>query len=198
MKTDKTSNNQSHNIAQTANALRSLYFTRMAFSIVWVTLVSVYAKTSPQIAAVLLVIYPAWDVVGTLLDIRANRGSGNSLKPQFANAIISIVTTFAVGFALTVGVPAAIIVFGVWAGLTGIIQLILGLRRRRELGGQWPMILSGGQSLLAGVVFIITAHDPTKGIASLAGYSAFGAFYYLLAAIRLTKTARGGHQTALD
>ena len=198
MKTNKTSNNQSHSIAQTASALRSLYFIRTAVSIVWVTLVSVYAKTSPQIAAVLLVIYPAWDVVGTLLDIRANRGSGNSLRPQFANAVISIATTFAVGFALTISVPAAIIVFGVWAGLTGIIQLILGLRRRRVLGGQWPMILSGGQSLIAGIAFIILAHDPTRGIASLAGYSAFGAFYYLLAAIRLTKTASGNHQTTLD
>jgi len=176
--------------ARTARALQTLYFTRTAFSVIWVTLIAIYAKSSPQIAAVLLVIYPAWDVAGTLLDIRANQGTGSSLKPQFVNLAISIAVTFAVGFALTMGVPAAIIVFGIWASLTGIIQLVLGLRRKREFGGQWPMILSGGQSAIAGIAFIAMAHNPTMGIINLAGYSAFGAFYYLLAAIRLTKSAR--------
>ncbi|SDD48909.1 hypothetical protein SAMN05216464_101871 [Mucilaginibacter pineti] len=178
-----------NNIAATAKAMRSLYFTRVTFSVIWVTLVAIFAKSSPQIAAVLLVIYPAWDVLGTIWDIRINRGSGSSLTPQYTNAVISVATTVAVGVALSHNVPAAIIVFGVWAGLTGIIQLVLGLQRRKTFGGQWPMILSGGQSLIAGISFIILAHDPTKGIASLAGYSAFGAFYYLLAAIRLNKTA---------
>jgi uncharacterized membrane protein HdeD (DUF308 family) len=69
-----------------------------------------------------------------------------------------------------------------------LIQLILGLRRKKFLDGQWPMIISGGQSVIAGISFILLAHDPTKGITSLAGYAAFGAFYYLLAAFRLSKT----------
>jgi uncharacterized membrane protein HdeD (DUF308 family) len=172
--------------AKTAKALSTLYFTRMGFSIIWVTLVAIFAQKSPQIAAVLLIIYPAWDVVATFWDISINKTNG-PLTPQYTNAVISIITTFAVGVALNSGVPAALIVFGVWAGLTGIIQLVLGLQRRHEFGGQWPMILSGGQSLIAGVTFAAMAHQPTMGIASLAGYSAFGAFYYLLAAIRLSK-----------
>ena len=49
------------------------------------------------------------------------------------------------------------------------------------------MIISGGQSIIGGTSFILLAHDPTKGITSLAGYAAFGAFYYLLAAYRLGK-----------
>lgn len=175
--------------SQTANSLRNLYFTRAAFSIVWITLVSIFANSSPSIAAVLLVIYPVWDVIGTFLDIRANRGAA-SFAPQYTNAAISIITAIAVAFALTKDVPSAIIVFGIWACLTGAIQLFLGLKRRKELGGQWPMIISGGQSFLAGISIIVLAHDPEHGIASLALYSAFGAFYYLLAAIRLTKSAK--------
>lgn len=175
---------------QTSRALRSLYFTRTAFSVIWVILVAVFAKSSPGIATVLLIIYPAWDVVGTFIDIRANRGTGNSLMPQYVNAAISIITTIAVALAIQKGVPEALIVFGIWAGLTGIIQLILGLKRRQLLGGQWPMIISGGQSVLAGISFIAMAHSPTMGIVNLAGYSAFGAFYYLLAAIRLNKTIK--------
>lgn len=72
---------------------------------------------------------------------------------------------------------------------TGLIQLILGLRRRRSLGGQWPMIISGGQSMIGGTSFILLAHHPGQGISGLVGYAAFGAFYYLLAAFRLSRTA---------
>jgi uncharacterized membrane protein HdeD (DUF308 family) len=173
---------------ETARSLRKLYFIRASFSVVWVILIALFAKTSIEIATVLLVIYPAWDVVGTFSDIRANRG-GSSKTPQYVNAIVSAGTTIAVGIALNKGVPEALIVFGIWAIGTGLIQLILGLRRRKFLGGQWPMIISGGQSILGGASFILLAHDPTKGITSLAGYAAFGAFYYLLAAFRLSKTA---------
>ncbi|RYU90996.1 hypothetical protein EWM62_09435 [Mucilaginibacter terrigena] len=146
-----------------------------------------FAKTSMGIAGVLLIIYPAWDVVGTFLDIRANTGS-TSKTPQYVNAVISGITTVAVGVALQKGIPETLMVFGAWAIGTGLIQFILGLRRRKFLGGQWPMIISGGQSIIGGTSFVLLAHDPTKGISSLAGYAAFGAFYYLLAAFRLSKT----------
>ena len=85
--------------------------------------------------------------------------------------------------------PNALIIFGIWAILTGLIQLILAIRRRKQLGGQWAMIISSGQSMLGGSSFILLAHAPTSGINSLAGYATFGAFCFLLAAIRLVKTA---------
>ena len=171
----------------TAQALRTLYFVRAAFSIVWVSLVFLFAKSSPTLTAALLLLYPAWDVLATFGDIQANRGTG-SLLPQYVNIAVGGVTTVAVGLALRTGIPAVLIVYGIWAGLTGLIQLVLGLQRRHQLGGQWPMMLSGGQSVLAGISFIVTAHDPTKGVMNLAGYSAFGAFYFLLAAFRLRKS----------
>ena len=175
---------------ETAKSLRRLYFTRTTFSVIWVILVALFAKTSMEIATILLIIYPAWDVVGTFFDIHANQNNLSKKTPQYVNIAISSITTVAVGIALQHGVPDALIVFGIWAIGTGLIQLILGLRRRKLLGGQWPMIISGGQSVIGGTSFIILAHDPTKGITSLAGYAAFGAFYYLLAAIRLSKTVK--------
>lgn len=174
---------------ETARSLRRLYFIRAAFSVSWVILVSLFAKTSMGITSILLIIYPAWDVIGTFWDIRANQNS-SSKTPQYINAAISVTTTLAVGVALQKGVPATLMVFGIWAILTGLIQLVLGLQRRRLLGGQWPMILSGGQSVIAGVSFIMLAHAPAMGITNLAGYAAFGAFYYLLAAFRLSKTVK--------
>ncbi len=103
------------------------------------------------------------------------------------NIAVGSITTVAVGLALLQGIPAVLTVVGVWALLTGLIQLLLG--RRRQLGGQWPMILSGGQSVLAGVLFVVQAHDPTKGVVNVAGYSAVGAIYFLIAALCLRKSA---------
>lgn len=174
---------------RTAQALRTLYFVRTAFSVVWVSLVFLFVKSSPTVTGALLLLYPAWDVLATFGDIRANRGTNTSLAPQYVNIGVGSLTTLAVGWALRQGIPQVLTVFGGWAILTGLIQLLLGLRRR-QLGGQWPMMLSGGQSMLAGVLFIVQAHDPTKGVANVAGYSAVGALYFLLAALRLRKSAR--------
>jgi len=169
---------------QSAHSLRSLYFLRAAFSVLWAILLSVVLKTSPRISNILLIIYPLWDVFATCLDIKASSHQV-SKAPQYINIVIGILTSIGVVLALQKGVPEALMVFGVWALVTGLIQLILGLRRRRELGGQWPMILSGGQSMLAGITFILLAHSPTMGINSLVGYALFGAFYFLISAIRL-------------
>lgn len=176
----------SANAIETARSLRTLYFMRTAFSVIWVILVSVFAKTNSGIASILFIIYPVWDVFATYLDIKANPPYV-SKTPQYVNVVFGILTTVGVALALKKGVPEALIVFGVWAIVTGLIQLVLGLRRRKELGGQWPMMISGGQSMLGGSSFIFLAHSPSMGISSLAGYAAFGAFYFLLAAIRLSK-----------
>lgn len=181
-------------IVQTAKALRQLYFIRVAFSVTWIILVVFLAKTSFLIASILLIIYPVWDVIGTLLDIRANHNSP-SKTPQYVNAVISALTAVALGLALQKGIPEALMVFGGWAILTGLIQFILGLGRRKILGGQWPMIISGAQSTVAGISFIVMAYDPAMGIVNLAGYSGFGVFYYLLAAISLSKTIKHGPVT---
>ena len=176
-------------LVKTVSSLRKLYFIRAAFSVCWVILFSLFSKSSIGIASFLLIIYPAWDVIGTFMDIKANPDNASNTT-QYINAAISIITTVAVALALQKGVPQALLVFGAWAILTGLIQLVMGLRRRKLLGGQWPMIISGGQSIIGGTSFIILAHAPTMGIASIAGYAAFGAFYYLLAGFRLNKTIK--------
>ena len=195
-----TSSNQSNFIVsnqavETARSLRKLYFTRVAFSVLWIALVVTLGKTNNTLATILFVLYPAWDVVATFFDIDANPATANK-TPQYVNAGISTLTAIAVLVALQSGIPAALMVFGAWAFLTGLIQLILGLRRRKHFEGQWPMIISGAQSMLAGGFIIATAHTPNQGIVSLAGYSAFGAFYFALAAFRLGKTIKNASAAA--
>jgi uncharacterized membrane protein HdeD (DUF308 family) len=187
--TDQSNFSVSSQAVETASALRTLYITRVAFSVLWILLVVTVAKTNNTLANILFIIYPVWDVVATFFDIKANSPTTNK-TPQYVNVGIGILTAIAVIIALQSGIPQALMVFGVWASLTGLIQLILGLRRRKHFEGQWPMIISGAQSLLAGGFIISTAQTPNQGVASLAGYSAFGAFYFALAAFRLGKTIK--------
>lgn len=179
-------------ILQQNGDLKQYYFSRAAFSVLWVLAAFTIGKASAAAVAVLLLIYPAWDAAANLFD--AARNGGLKKNPtQSLNALVSSVTTVAVAVALTRGMPAVLVVFGVWAALSGLLQLATGVRRWSR-GAQWAMILSGAQSALAGVFFIQRANGPVlPGIADIAPYAAFGAFYFLVSAIWLTVAARRRH-----
>ena len=171
--------------------LRTYYFTRAAVSIVWIALAFLLGRGNPQITAVLLVAYPAWDARANYLDAQNNGGLRANLS-QALNLVVSVVVAVAVAFALGVSMNAVLAVFGAWAILSGLFQLATAIRRWKSAGAQWVMILSGAQSALAGGFFIVMAGAATPpDITPIAGYAGFGAFYFLLSAIWLTvKLAR--------
>jgi uncharacterized membrane protein HdeD (DUF308 family) len=178
-----------------ARSLRTLYFVRTAFSVVWVALVFALASTvttgtKPSVAAiVLLTIYPLWDAAATIFDVRATP-SASTHAPQYVNIAVGVVAAVGILISTLSSLTPALVVFGLWAFVSGAVQLFLALRRRKPVGGQWPMIISGGLSVLAGISFIATSGAPKTGLTTLAGYSAFGAFWYLVGAILLIRAAR--------
>lgn len=169
------------------NSLRQFYFLRAAAAFGWVALVVLLSNLSaPAIVGyALLVLYPAWDALANVLDAR--RSGGLAANPgQRINAAVSIATTAALAIALGVGGNAGgVFVFGAWALLAGLLQLYVGVRRRK-VGGQVFMMISGAQSALAGVIMTIQAFGKAPTIAQLAPYAAFGGLYFLLSALRLT------------
>jgi len=81
---------------------------------------------------------------------------------------------------------AVVLVFGVWAALSGLLQLATAVRRWKSFGAQWAMILSGAQSALAGVLFVHRAGEPDiSALTTVAPYAAVGAFYFLVSGIWL-------------
>lgn len=170
---------------QDTNWLTAYYYTRAAFSIAWVGAAAVLANSAPA-AVALLLIYPAWDAIANLVD--AQRSGGLRRNPtQAFNVAVSLTTTAAVGIALTQSMNAVLGVFGVWAALSGLLQLATGARRWRSYGAQWPMVISGVQSALAGGMFLVQAQAPqAPQVTAIAPYAAFGAFYFLVAAVWLT------------
>jgi hypothetical protein len=170
--------------------LKTYYYLRFAVSAVWVALAFTVAKTMPPLAAAMLVAYPAWDALANYLDASRSGGLTRN-KSQMLNFVVSVVTAIAVAATIPHGMHAVLRIFGVWAVLSGFFQLITGARRWKSYGAQWAMILSGAQSGLAGAHMLSQAAGPAPvGIANIAPYAAFGAFYFLISAVSLRVSAR--------
>jgi hypothetical protein len=178
-----------------ARSLRTLYFVRTGFQVLWAGSVIATARTYPATAAVLLVVYPLWDVACTVYDLKTSALDGSARISQTMNAVLGAAA--ALGIALTTfhQTAYAIGIFGAWALGAGLLQLVAGLLRRKRMGGQWAMILSGLQSTAAGAAFGLGGLQGKFHAKDLGGYAIFGAIYFLIGGIllgrRLSSTARG-------
>jgi uncharacterized membrane protein HdeD (DUF308 family) len=162
-----------------SSSLRRLYFVRFGFAVVWAALLFASASDLGPLSVTLLVLYPLFDMAAAVVDARSSRA--NTL---YANIAISALATIGLAFATASGIPAVLRVWGAWAILAGLVQLVVGISRRR-LGGQWPMILSGGISVLAGSSFVLQASKDGATLSNLAGYATLGGIFFLVSALRL-------------
>lgn len=166
--------------------LKQYYFLRAAFSVAWVAAALAIAPSSAAIAGALLVLYPAWDAAANFVDALRSGGLTQN-RTQTLNVVVSLATTVAVLLALQTSMNWVLGVFGAWAILSGLLQLGTAIRRWKSFGAQWAMVLSGGQSALAGGFFIYQASTPAvPSIVNVAGYAAVGAIYFLVSAVWLT------------
>lgn len=171
--------------AGVAATLRTLYFVRFAFQIVWAIVVIATAGAGlGAVAVTLLLLYPLFDVAAAIVDHRASRTTGPA-PLLYVNMALSLVAAIGLGFAAASGIPAVMVVWGLWAVTAGAVQLIVALLRRR-LGGQWPMILSGGISVLAGAGFVISSAN-AESVTGIGGYAVLGGVFFLISAIRLRR-----------
>lgn len=182
--------------------LRNLYFTRTAVQLLWAGIVLANATSNPVLAAGLLIFYPLWDVACTVYDLKAStRSVSGPPTGQYVNAVLGILA--AIGIALTVfqSPQLAVATFGAWACAAGLAQLAVGISRRKALGGQWAMILSGLQSTAAGLFFMLGGLHGTKHIKDLGGYAILGGIYFLVAGFllhrELSRISKGGATVAI-
>ena len=167
--------------------LRKLYYVRFAFAVVWAGLLAVTATALSPLSVALLVVYPLFDVAAAVVDSRSSDGT-RARGPLYANMALSLLAALALAVAVSSGIPSVLRVWGAWAITAGIVQLVLAIQRHR-LGGQVPMILSGGISAVAGAAFILMASEPKPSLSSLAGYATLGGVFFLVSAIRLHRGA---------
>jgi hypothetical protein len=166
-------------------ALRRLYFIRFVFAAAWAALLLVSGSELTAGAKLLLVVYPAFDVAAAVVDARSAQ-PGGPVRGLYATMAVSALATVGVAVAGASGVADVLRVWGAWAVVSGLVQLLVGVARR-PMGGQWAMILSGGISVLAGASFIRGASQDAPSLTSLAGYALLGGIFFLVSAIRLSR-----------
>lgn len=173
-----------------APALRRLYFIRFVFAAAWAVLLLVFGSDLTAGAKLLLFLYPAFDVVAAVVDARSARVA-RPVKGLYTNMAVSALAAVGVAVASSSGVADVLRVWGAWAIVSGLVQLLVGVARR-PMGGQWAMILSGGISVLAGASFFRSATQDNPSLITLAGYAALGGIFFLVSAIRLSRSTLKG------
>lgn len=187
------SNASFENAQASASWLKRYYLTRAFVAAAWVALAFTVGLKNPMAAAILLVAYPLYDAAANWWDARMSP-TGNT-SAQMLNIVVSTATAVAIAIALGRGMNTVLIVFGAWASLAGLLQLIAAVRRWKS-GGQWAMVLSGGQSALVGGVMIASALGPkVPTIADIAPYAGLGAFYFLVSGLWLVVAGMRRRQT---
>lgn len=169
--------------------LRKLYLARFTFAAVWAALLATTAHDLGALSVTLLLIYPLIDMAAAVTDLRTAHAEGRAAAALYANVSISALAAAGLALAATADIPAVLRVWGAWAIVSGILQLITGAVRR-HLGGQWPMIISGTISTLAGASFIAQAGNEDATLKNLAGYAFLGGVFFLISALRLNRPAR--------
>ncbi|TXL85426.1 hypothetical protein [Streptomyces sp. IB2014 016-6] len=169
-------------------ALRRLYVVRFVFAAAWAALLLASGSELTLGAQLLLFVYPAFDVAAAVVDARSARTDG-PVKGLYANIAVSSLAAIGIAVAGTSGVADVLRVWGAWAVLSGLVQLLVGVGRR-AMGGQWAMIASGGISVLAGASFIRGASQDAPSLSGLAGYAALGGIFFLVSALRLSRATR--------
>jgi uncharacterized membrane protein HdeD (DUF308 family) len=169
-----------------------LFLIRGLLAIAWAVVLAVTADELTTGVGVLLVLYPVIDAVASAIDARGQDASARRLLEL--NALVSVVAAVALGFAAAGDKGDVLAVFGAWALLTGIAQVVVAVRRRKTLGRQWPLLLAGTGSTFFGVAFLIMSGAADPRLEMIAFYAAGGGIEFVIQAWLL---ARRTHQVAV-
>ena len=163
---------------------RRITVVRASLALVWAAAVAIAVKDKapttdtelPAAAAAVLASYPLIDVIASLLG--SAFANTRVLRVNAAVGALAVVGIAISAFGSDAG--ATLVAFGVWAAVSGAIQLGMAIHRRRTHRRQLPMIVSGGLSTVAGLSFIAASGNEEAHLATLAGYMALGALLFLL------------------
>jgi uncharacterized membrane protein HdeD (DUF308 family) len=128
--------------------------------------------------------YALVDGVLALYTTLANRPAAQGRRGCLALEGVAGVLA-AIGAVVWPGITALVLLYliAVWALVTGVAEILTAIRLRREIEGEWLMILSGALSILFGVLaFLFPSAGALAVVWLIAGYAiAFGVVMVILA-----------------
>lgn len=165
-------------------ALRRLYYIRFAFALIWAVLLIASGGSPGLLLTVWLFLYPLFDAGAVLYQLRADRTSSAPRVPEWINVALSVAAAIALAI-VSSSVAAVLIAWGAWAIVSGLLQLVVAIARRRA-GGQVALMISGAVSILAGGAFAAMGAVGGSSLVAIGGYAIVGAVLFLLSAVRLS------------
>lgn len=170
-------------------ALRRLYFVRFGFAVVWAAILFFAAGSTSPLLTVLVILYPLIDAAAVIWQLRSEGSAQASRVPEWINVIVSVLAAIGLGWASTISLSDTLVVWGAWAVIAGVVQLLAAILRRKT-GGQVPLIVSGAISIAAGLGFASQGIHTASSVTGIGGYAILGAIFFLIAAIRLHAVLR--------
>jgi uncharacterized membrane protein HdeD (DUF308 family) len=166
----------------------SLYLIRGLIALGWAAGFVAVSDSLTVGTAVFLVAYPGIDLVASLVDAQDQDGAARALL-RF-DAAVSAVTAVGLGIAATGDVADVLAVFGAWAAVTGVAQVVVAVQRRAVLGNQWPMLLAGALSTIAGLFYIGQALGDDPKLEVLSVYATGGGAFFVIQSALLVRRQR--------
>jgi uncharacterized membrane protein HdeD (DUF308 family) len=165
-----------------------LYLIRGLVALAWAAGFAAVSDSLTVGTGAFLVIYPGIDLVASLVDAHDQTGSTRSLL--VFDAAVSAIAAVALAIAATGDFADVLAVFGAWAVVSGVAQVVVAVRRRAVLGNQWPMLVAGGLSALVGLFYVGQALGDDPKLDVLSVYAAGGGAFFVIQSALLVRRRR--------
>jgi uncharacterized membrane protein HdeD (DUF308 family) len=168
-----------------ARVLPALYGLRSVTTIVWVGAILLAEPSSPAGGPApgfrtLVALYPLIDAVASAIDFRVD----TTRVSRVAHGL-EIGIGAATAASVLLSAPnwhSLTVVIGIWGIATGVVQLLVALRRVRLVHGQIFLVISGAGSVAAGLSFTTWSGNAHAFVSLVTQYATGGILWYVIAA----------------
>ena len=147
----------------------------------------------------LILLFGAYALVDGVFSIVGVFGGTRSGTPRWLLLIegVASVLTGLIAFFLP-GLTAILLLYliAAWAIVTGISEIVMAIRLRKEIAGEWALIVGGAFSVLFGVILAVVG--PVVGLISLLWLIGFYAVAFGILMLITAFSVRGGDSGGAD
>lgn len=137
--------------------------------------------------ALLFAAYAVVDGIGMVVS-GLSRGDRGRRWSYVLAGVVGIVAGLLAALWPAVTALALVLLAGVWAIVTGVLEIVAAVRLRRELTGEWVPALLGALSVVAGVLILVRPDLGALALATVLGvYALLAGVVLLVAAWRVRK-----------